>query len=240
MRKIIFGTILYLSLGFLAPALALAATLSLSPSTGTFNKGCNFSTDIVLDTASAQTDGTDAILFYDNSRLSANTISQGTIYSDYPGSNIDDTNGKITISGLAAFGHPFVGKGTLATVNWTVKDTAQAGATQVKFDFDSNDKTKTTDSNVVEDGTTNEILASVTNGSYTIGTGSCASSGSKAQGAPGEPGSLATPSSSLQPLPTKAPPPATLPNGGTVELTFTVAILGSILTVLGILGLVLF
>src|SRR3989344_4454303 len=153
--------------------LAQAATLSLLPSSGTFNKWCTFSVEIKLDTTGAQTDGTDAILIYDSSRLTATAITSGNIYPDYPGNNIDDTSGKITISGLASVSSAFSGQGSLAVVNFTVKENAPTGATQVKFDFDSSDKAKTTDSNVVQRGTASDILNSVVNGSYTIGTGSC-------------------------------------------------------------------
>ncbi|MDO8638038.1 MAG: hypothetical protein Q7R43_00555, partial [Candidatus Daviesbacteria bacterium] len=56
------------------PAFATGATLSLSPSTGIFNRGCSFSVDVLLDTGGVQTDGTDAILFYDPTRFIASKI----------------------------------------------------------------------------------------------------------------------------------------------------------------------
>lgn len=220
---------------FLAsPAQALAATLSLSPQSGTFNSGCSFSLGVVLNAAGAQTDGTDAILIYDTARFSATSVSKGTIYEDYPGTNIDDSGGKITISGLASVSTPFSGNGTLATINFTVKSAAPAGATQIRFDFDPNDKTKTTDSNVVERGTIADVLSSVVDGNYTIGTGSCIAPSpspgvvGSGRGAPG----TSTPSASLQPVPSP-----TLPPGGTAELTYTLTIVGVVLTILGILGL---
>src|SRR3989344_4893467 len=103
-------------------AFAQAASLSLSPSSGTFNRSCTVTLDIRLDTAGAQTDGTDAILTYDASRLMATSITSGNIYPDYPGNNIDDTNGKITVSGLASVSSAFSGQGSLAVVNFTVKE----------------------------------------------------------------------------------------------------------------------
>jgi hypothetical protein len=203
-----------------------AATLSLSPATGTFNKNCNFSVKVDLDTVGAQTDGTDAILIYDPSRFTANSITNGTIYPDYPGNTIDNpTPGKIVISGLASLTQPFTGKGTLATVNFTVKSASQTGVSQIKFDFDPNNKAKTDDSNVVERTTIVDILNSVTDGSYTVGTGtSCA-----AQGATG---TIATGSGTID-------DGSTLPDAGTQSFTATLAIIGSVLTVLGILGLVI-
>jgi hypothetical protein len=216
-----------------SPASALAATLSVSPAKATLNKGCSFTLAIQLDTQGVQTDGTDAILLYDPTRFTASNILNGTIYSDYPGSNIDVT-GKITVSGLASVASPFTGSGTLASVNFTVVETAPVGATAVSFDFDPNNKAKTTDSNVVERGTVADVLSSVVNGSYTIGTGSCASGGTGA-GGQGAPGATATPSATFQPGGTGT----TLPPAGTEQLTFTIAIVGSVLTILGILGLAL-
>ncbi len=230
------------------PVTAFASTLSLSPSTGTFNKGCPFALAINLDTQSAQTDGTDVILFFDPTRFMASTIVNGTIYGDYPSSNIDSVNGKISISGLASVSSPFSGKGIFATVNFTVLNNAPAGASAMTFDFDPNDKSKTTDSNVVERGTIADTLSSVVNGSYIVGSGSC----------------TITPTVTV--APTVVPPVVYLPQppiggyvgtpsagttktldqfvdkngkgpGGAPEATFTLAIVGSVLTILGVVGL---
>lgn len=233
--------VLLISLVFLAfPAQATAATLSLSPSSGTFNRSCEFTLSIELDTAGSQTDGTDAIIKYDPTRVTALRIVDGTIYSDYPGSNIDTQSGKITISGLASVQQGFSGKGSLATVGFRVSDTAPTGISQVTFDFDPNDKSKTTDSNVVERGTVVDVLSSVVNGNYTIGTGSCVSqspgavSGPGIGGSPGGATGVSTPSGQPKTI-------DQLVGGkpGTPELTYTLAIVGMILTVLGILGLAL-
>ena len=243
-KFITFITIIIFILG--SPVPALAATLSLNPSTGTFNKGCDFSLTIDLDTTGTQTDGTDAILHYDASRFTAKTITSGTIYPDYPGNNICENNqlcpgaGKITVSGLAAVSAPFTGKGTLATINFSVLPNAPSTATAMTFEFDPNDKIKTTDSNVVERGTVADVLNSVVNGNYIVGTGTaCAAQGTTGSGTgtglgQGQVG-ISTPSAQqIQQIPTKALPPA-----GSEKLTFTIAIVGVALTILGILGLAL-
>lgn len=233
MKKIIVIIFIIFITVILTPdASAQTATLSLSPSSTTFNRGCSQSVNITLDTGGAQTDGTDAILIYDPSRLNATSIVNGTIYADYPGNNIDSVNGKITVSGLASITAPFAGQGgILATINFTVKNDAPTGVTQVNFDFDPNNKSKTTDSNVVQRGTVVDILNSVVNGSYTVGTGACSGGTSilPPTGGVGTPsGAVTSPSSS---------PQSTLPPAGSETLTYTLAIVGSILTVLGILGL---
>lgn len=233
-RFLLIVSLLIFSLA--SPVSALAATLSLSPTTGTHNKGCNFSVDIILDTGGVQTDGTDAILKYDNSKITATSITSGTIYADYPGNSIDDTTGKVTSSGLASISSAFSGKGTLATVNFTVKEAAAAGATIISFDFDSNNKTNTTDSNVVQRGSQTDILSSVTNGNYTIGTGACGTTALPNTGiARGQTG---TPSAGQGQTQSEEPITA-LPPAGSEQFTFTLAIVGSVLTILGILGLAL-
>ena len=235
-KSIISSTIISAFL-LVFPTFAMAASLSLSPASGTLNKGCPVTLDINLDTTGADTDGTDAILLYDNTRFTANSIDTNLptkIYNDYPGSNIDDTSGKITVSGLASVSSPFNGKGTLAKINLTVKDSAPTGAAQIKFDFTSGGKT--TDSNVVQRGTVADVLSSVANGNYTIGSGTCAGAAATLTGTVLPRGATIVASQSAQQTVVEVPV-KTLPNGGTEELTYTLAIVGSVLTVLGILGL---
>lgn len=233
----------FLVLSLSSPVFAQSAVLSLSPSTGTFNKGCTFALEVKLNTGGAQTDGTDAILLYDASRLTASSITPNTsVYPDFPGNSIDDQSGKIIISGIASISGSFSGNATMATVNFAVKDNATVGATQVRFDFDPNDRAKTTDSNVVERGTVADILTSVVNGSYTVGSGTCTTTGAGTGSGTGSGGGISkggiggvedsTPSATE--IPMKVLPPA-----GSEQLTFTLAIVGSVLTVLGILGLAL-
>ncbi len=222
----------------LFPTYAQQATLTLTPSTGTLNKNCNFSLDVMLNTGGAPTDGTDAIIIYDNSKLSALTIDKGTIYNEYPGNNVDGVAGRVTISGLASVDKPFNGTGKLATVNFSVKDSAQVGATLVRFDFNANDKSLTTDSNVVERGSVSDILSSVVNGNFTVGTGTCAAgigtgTGSGVGSGTGTGTGGVDASGSGQ---TKVPYKE-LPQGGTKEFTFMLGIVGATLTVLGIIGL---
>ncbi len=236
------ATISMLLFGLLSASPALASTLVLSPSSGTFNRNCNFSLDIILDTAGVATDGTDAIVFFDASKFTATNIdTQSKVYPDYPGNNIDNSAGKIMVSGLASPTAGFTGSGKLATIAFIVKDSASTGATQMTFDFDPNNKMKTTDSNVVQKGTATETLNAVTNGNYTVGAGNCAAASpspastatiiNQGGGFVGSPGG-ATPSANFIPL-------KTLPQGGTQEVTATIAIMGVVLTVLGILGLAL-
>ena len=213
------------------PVGVLAATLSLSPTTGTYNKGCTFSLNIILDSGSDQVEGADVnYLLYDSSKFTATSIEAGTIFSDYPISNIDTQTGKIYISGVDGNNKPFNGQGTFATVNFTVKDSAPLGLSQMSLYFTQ--RGDTTDSNVevVQNNTVLDVLSSVTNGSYTVGSGSCGAQASIAATSPGK-GGITTSTGSVT--------TTTLPLAGSEQLTATLAIIGGILTILGILGLVL-
>lgn len=235
MRKLIVCLILSTFYFLPTTVFAAGATLSLSPSTGTFNKGCTFSLSVNLDTGNAQTDGTDAIIFYDPTRFRAQAVRSGTIYSDYPGNNIDVATGKITISGLSSVSSAFSGAGTLATIDFIVVADAPVGTSQVKFDFNAADKTKTTDSNVVERGTVADILNQVVDGNYTIGSGTCGVVNITGSGGVG--GDIVVTKTPVGgTVPTKEP---VLPQSGDFSSTMVIAFVGSALTVLGILGLAL-
>lgn len=220
----------------LTPAFATGGTLSLSPATGTFNKGCNFTLTINLDTGGAQTDGTDAIVFYDPTRFTAQKINSGTIYSDYPGNNIDPATGRITISGLSSISSAFAGTGTLATVDFKVVEDAPPGTSQIKFDFDPTDKAKTTDSNVVERGTVADILNQVVDGNYTIGTGVCTGATKTSTGTEVN---TKKPVGGVEEKPTVVETKESLPVGADFRTTLIIGTAGSLLVILGILGLAL-
>ncbi len=265
MKKLLPVIIGFWLMVFPASAFAQTATLSLDPSSGTFNRGCAFSVKVNLDTGNVETDGTDAIIKYDSSRFIGQLITNGSIYPDFPGNNIDNAGGKITISGLASVSSPFKGAGTLATVNFMVAENAPSGAAQITFDFDPQNKSKTTDSNVVQRGTVVDVLNSVVNGNYVVGTGSCTGGAQPAatpvpgstwvspqqppgtvviQGPgtlPGTGGTFSSTSSAGKGGPTTLDQfvDQTGKGPGTVELTSTLVIFGGILTILGILGIAL-
>lgn len=215
---------------FLAsPAYAYAATLSVAPSTGQMNKGCDVTVTVELDTAGAQTDGTDVILTYDPAVLSiAQTdITNGKIYADYPGNSVDSATGKISVSGIASVSEAYTGKGTFATLKFKVAPTAAASSTGLKFDFNPANKTNTTDSNVVERGTIADVLSSVTDGNYTVGSGSCA----QGIGAPAATLPVSNPVASSTSLPTR------LPEAGILDNTVVVTSVGILLVLLGVVGI---
>lgn len=232
-----FSTGVFLSFIFLAfPTLAYGASLNLSPATGTFNKSCNYAVDINLNTAGQNTDGTDAIIKFNPSQITVSSVTPGSIYPDYPTANPDNSKGTISISGLSSVSTPYNGSGKFATINLAVNSNASAGSQlQLTFDFDPNNKSKTTDSNVVQTATVVDILDSVTNGVYTIGSGSCAGGSSNVVSGGGTVVSdnVGTPSGNLDQIAGNGVKP------GIVSSTFFLTIVGSILVILGIAGLAL-
>lgn len=230
-------------------AFAASATLSLSPSTATFNTGCTYSIDIMLNTDNQDTDGTDAVIKYDQTRIgpTASPVTVGTLYPDYPAK--DFQNGVISISGLESPGAVYNSKGTtakFATINISIPQSAPVGATQLTFDFT---KGSTTDSNVVQTGVVTDILGSVVNGSYTIASGTgctpvvqTASASAKLPPGPGIGGdTFSTQSAAIQP----ANPPCNqsnkknLGNCGDVTPTLAFTILGGLLVIFASGGLII-
>ncbi|MBI3485599.1 hypothetical protein HY025_01495 [Candidatus Daviesbacteria bacterium] len=172
----IFLLILVLfSLGFAQTANASSgsATLAVYPYGGTLNKGCSYLLNVGLNTGGLDTDGTDVVLFYDPTVLSILAIIDTRMYPNYVLNSIDNINGKISISALASASQPIHGKNILAQINFTVLPQTTATTTTINFDFDPSNPTKTTDSNVTQTATILDILKTVYNGSYKVGSGSC-------------------------------------------------------------------
>lgn len=255
-KKIILLTLTCMVLMF--PSLASAATLSLSPATATINRGCSLSIKIELDTEGQDTDGTDVELLYDTTKFNITNsgIVNGTIYTDYPGSSV--TNGRVSIAGISSPVQPYKGVGTFATINVSVPSTA-TGVGTIRFEFDPNDKTKTSDTNVIQGGTADsfDVLNRVSDGTYTIGTGTTCTGGTTAGGTtPGGSGSTGGSGAGTKTLPAggtggvgstlpmggpasseSAIPYSQLPTTGIEGPTLILTIIGGALTVLGIIGL---
>ncbi len=156
-----------------APAFAQAATLSLSPTSGTHAVGDSFEVKINLDTSGVATSGTDAYVRFDPNVLTVvdsqagtdgTQIQAGTLYSQTSFNSVDNSTGKVSFSGSKTGGSPgYTGSGTLATI--TFQAVKEASSTSVSFDFTQN---STTDSNVISNADSTDALTNVTNASYAI------------------------------------------------------------------------
>lgn len=149
------------------------AQLVMNPASATVNRNCLSSAEIKLNTGGRQTDGADVIVSFDPAKIQGMLLKKGSLYPEYLYTTIDNGSGKVKISAIASPTQSYSGEGVYATFYYRVKPDAPLGQAFLKFDFDPNDKTKTTDSNVVEKDTSAEVLSSVTDGNYTVGEGSC-------------------------------------------------------------------
>src|SRR3989338_7955628 len=115
------------------PAYAATITLSLTPSTKTVTINETFTVTINLATGGASTSAADIELTFDNTKLNLIDIVPGTIYGQYIGEDIDNANGRASISGLANSTQDlFSGTGTFATLTFRA---IQSGTGNVSFDF---------------------------------------------------------------------------------------------------------
>ena len=172
------------------PALLQAATLSLSPSSGTKSPGSIFSLDIRLDTQGALVDGVDIRYLNfnpsllevqdENPSVQGVQITSGVLMPQTQINSANNASGRIEFSQVAQTGQTFSGLGPLATIRFKA---LAAGQAPVTFNFTSGN---TTDTNIASAGT--DVLTQVTNGSFTLASG-------------------ATP-------PPPPPPPAPPPSGG--------------------------
>src|SRR3989344_665535 len=186
---IFFVLLLLISFHFSAKAVFGAGSFYLSPDSDSAGVGENFNVDIIINTGGANTDGADALLNYDGTKLQVVSINSGTTYPTYP--TKVSTGSTITIGGVSNTSGPyFSGIGVFATI--TFKGVA-AGTAAITFKFTSG---STTDSNITENGTNSDILTSALGGTYSVST----SGGGGGGGGNGGGGTSSLPVSGPNPL----------------------------------------
>jgi len=186
-RKIFIASIVFAILSILIlPQTIKAATLSLFPSSGSFEVGQTFNVSIILDTQATNTDGVDIYyLNYDPSLLEVQDadsgqagvqINPGSLFSNTVSNSVDTTNGKIDFSQTSSGGNYFNGTGTVANITFKV---LSQGTANITFDFTLG---TTTDTNVDAYGV--DILSDVVNGSYVLSLPDCTDLGGKCMANP--------------------------------------------------------
>ncbi len=168
MKKTLFITTLLLMLFLIKTA--VAATLSLSPNSGSYPTDQVFTVNVLLDTEGQSIDGVDIYyLNYNPNQLEVQDdndiqpgiqITAGSLIPLTQTNSVDNTTGKITFSQITAGGNTFKSDGAqiLATIHFKV---LKAENTTVSFDFKPED---TRDSNIASKGI--DILTSATNAVY--------------------------------------------------------------------------
>lgn len=113
---------------------------------------------IKISTGGRATQGTDVILKFDPKflKVNASSLHKGEIYPDFPVFSINNKEGIIKISAISpSKNKTFKGVGILAFLDFIAK---QSGNTKITVEFEKN---KTDDSNIIEAGTSNDILEKV-------------------------------------------------------------------------------
>lgn len=110
------------------------------------------------------TDGTDLIILYDPKILSVEgqgtakvPVLLGTLYSDYPINKLDDTAGRITVSGISNKPGGVNPSGLFGSVIFQAKS---PGLAKISLDFTAG---STADTNVTETGSGKDVLEKVNN-----------------------------------------------------------------------------
>ncbi len=139
------------------------ASISLSSPKTNLKIGEQIKVDINIK-SSAPTDGSDVILKFDPNVLSVASdsadkkpVSITALYQDYPQNSVDPSAGIIAVSGITSVKEGIVPNGAIGSIIFQAK---KIGKAEVSIDFTPG---KTTDSNIVETGTSNDLLSEVKN-----------------------------------------------------------------------------
>lgn len=119
-----------------------------------------------IDSGGHSVEGVDTFINFDNKRLlaSSSAVIRGRAFGEFPQIEVDQKKGTIRISGVSGVkGTSFSGLAELATINFKAVAT---GDVTTSLDFIS--KGSTADSNIIEAGTSNDILGRVVNLKVTI------------------------------------------------------------------------
>lgn len=161
----------------LRPQATDTATLSLAPATALVARGCPLTISVNLNTGNVAAQGADVVLRYDATRLtvSGSSFAPGALYPNYLKPQ-ETVAGVLELSGGTSDANPAAVAGAFMSVTFTAKPDAPMGPAQIDFDFDPNNKQRTTDSNVVwnRHDVVVDVLDSAVGGSYVVGTGPCA------------------------------------------------------------------
>lgn len=142
----------------------LTAKISLDVPKATFRINEVVPVTVNINTGGHSIDGVDLIVSFDPKILEATTsgLIKGKIFDEYPLLSVDSNKGLIYISGVNSAKNAFNGIGQFALLNLKAKI---PGQTTLSINFK---KGATTDSNLVETGTSKNILETVNNLELTV------------------------------------------------------------------------
>ncbi|MEM2947067.1 MAG: Ig-like domain-containing protein [Candidatus Bathyarchaeia archaeon] len=155
---------------------AFAARFDLSPSTTQFIEGCESAVNIEINTEGKSSDAANILIHYNpaeieivdqNPSLPGNQIRTGNAYEAYVDNTVLPAEGLIRLTGFS-FVQRLTGQATFGTIIFRGKTGVTSTNLTIEFVPGS-----TTDSNIAEYLTSNDLLTGVTNGTYTFRTGTC-------------------------------------------------------------------
>lgn len=184
-RHIILKICLYvIALFALTVAAASAATFQLEPRNSTVSTACESEVQVLIDTEGKESNAADIEIRFDpakitiidsNPNISGTQIKTYSAYEAYFGNQVDSENGVIRLT-AASFSSTLKGKSIFASIRFQPKQ----GASDATFDIYYN-AGSSTDSNIAESPTSNDILTGVVNSKLTITNAKCTESQSPIQ-----------------------------------------------------------
>ncbi|MBU1146660.1 hypothetical protein KKD80_03905, partial [Patescibacteria group bacterium] len=175
MRRIIY-TIAAVGFSFLVGHVVFAARFELTPPSTGFITGCDSAISIEIDTEGATSDAANVLVHYDptkieivdtNPTVAGIQIRNGNAYEAYADNVVLPGSGLIRLTGFSFLGH-LSGRATFGTIIFRGRAGAADAAFTIEYVAGS-----TTDSNIAEFLTSDDLLTGVGNGSYTFRGGSC-------------------------------------------------------------------
>ncbi len=133
--------------------------ISLTTPKTTYKVNEDISVSVIVDTGGRLLDGVDLIAHFDPKVLSATpgAIIRGQIFDEYPLMSVDSKKGLFSVSGINTLQNSYQGRAKFVVFNLKAK---APGKTSLTIDFQ---KGLTSDSNMVEAGTSKDILEVVGN-----------------------------------------------------------------------------
>lgn len=180
LKKILIYTGFLVGLaGIFCPGAVFAAKFQLSPANQQFIEGCDSAVTIFINTEGKESDAANIIIRYNpaeidivdaNGSVPGIQISSGNTYDNFVDNLVIPSGGIIRLTGFS-FGRTYVtgaSPGIFGSIVFRGKPGVTATTLTIDYIFGS-----TTDSNIAEYLTSNDLLDGVTNGAYTFILGPC-------------------------------------------------------------------
>lgn len=174
-KSIKFALAAVIFLGLTSPV--FAAKFEFSPASGNLVNGCTYNFVIYADATNESSNAADLIVTYNPAQLEildsigaevGTQVQPGSAYQAYVGNKVDQSGGKITVTAFSV-GSNLVDRRPFATLKARPLTNGTVNL-QIQFTAQGN----TLDSNIADSSTSLDILASVTNASFNIISGTCA------------------------------------------------------------------